>query len=65
MANGIRHGRSSRFRFTLKCEDKQLRFLLLSDGEPFTSAVPGFGLRVMMERVELLGGSVALRPSTG
>jgi len=63
LTNGIRHGRSSRFRFTLKREDKQLRFLLVSDGEPFVSAAPGFGLNSMMKRVELLGGSVALRSS--
>lgn len=63
LTNGIRHGRSSRFRFMLKREDNQLRFLLVSDGEPYASAAPGFGLSSMMERVELLGGSVELRPS--
>lgn len=63
LTNGVRHGRSSRFRFTLKREDNQLHFLLVSNGEPFVSVTPGFGLSSMMERVELLGGTVALRPS--
>lgn len=63
LTNGIRHGGSSSFCFNLKCEDSELRFLLVSDGEPFEGAVPGFGLSSMMERVELLGGSVSLSPS--
>lgn len=63
LTNGIRHGRCSRFRFTLRTAGETLQFRLVSDGEPYGSAEPGFGLTSMMERVELLGGKVSIRSS--
>lgn len=63
LTNGIRHGGSRRFQFKLYCEDDNLFFRLTNDGEPFSSAQPGFGLSSMMERVELLGGTVTFRDS--
>lgn len=63
LTNGIRHGRGERFRFTLRTSDGKLMFRLVNDGLPFGSETPGFGLTAMMERVELLGGSVAIRSS--
>src|SRR5690606_40072049 len=64
LTNGIRHGHSSSFQLTLHCLDSELRFLLVSDGEPYQAEALGFGLSSMLERVELLGGTVDLRPST-
>lgn len=61
LTNGIRHGRCSRFCFTLQLAGETLRFRLTSDGEPFGSAAPGFGLTSMKERAELLGGIVSIR----
>jgi len=63
LTNGIRHGRCARARFTLRPCGKTLRFRLVCDGKPFGSAVPGFGLSSMIERVKLLGGSVDVRSS--
>ncbi|OUS71945.1 hypothetical protein B1748_25915 [Paenibacillus sp. MY03] len=65
LTNGIRHGRSYRFRFRIACEENELRFSLSNDGEPYEQSAPGFGLSSMMERVELLGGSVSVRASAG
>lgn len=63
LTNGIRHGGSRRFRFTLLYSAAELSFRLVSGGEPFGSAVHGFGLTSMMERVELLGGKVSIGSS--
>lgn len=63
LTNGIRHGKCTCARFTLRTTANALHFQLISDGEPFGSAVPGFGLSSMMERVELLGGEVDIRSS--
>lgn len=63
LTNGIRHGHSRSFRFSLGVDGEQLRFLLVSDGEPLGSAEPGFGLGSMMERVNLLGGEMSFRSS--
>lgn len=63
LTNGIRHGRCACARFELRFSGKTLRFRLVSDGEPYGSAVPGFGLSSMIERVKLLGGEVAIRSS--
>lgn len=63
LTNGIRHGGSRRFRFTLLYGADELSFRLVSGGEPFGSAVHGFGLTSMMERVELLGGKVSIGSS--
>ncbi|CAH1189923.1 hypothetical protein PAECIP111893_00021 [Paenibacillus plantiphilus] len=63
LTNGIRHGHSRSFRFTLGMDGELLRFLLVSDGEPLGTAKPGFGLASMMERVQLLDGEMSLRSS--
>lgn len=63
LTNGIRHGNCSRFRFSLQSAGNMLQFRLVSDGEPFGTAAPGFGLTSMMERVKLLDGEVNIRSS--
>ncbi|WP_020617959.1 sensor histidine kinase [Paenibacillus daejeonensis] len=61
LTNAIRHGRCTHARFTLQVVRDLLQFRLVSDGEPFGAAAPGFGLNSMTERVELLGGEVLIR----
>lgn len=63
LTNGIRHGKCTCARFVIRVVDHTLHFELISDGEPFGTAVPGFGLSSMMERIELLGGEVHIRSS--
>lgn len=63
LTNAIRHGKCTHARFAIRATAHTLHFQLISDGEPFGSAVPGFGLSSMMERVELLGGEVHIRSS--
>lgn len=63
LTNGMRHGGSRQFWFTLRHSGNALHFRLVNDGEPFGSAAPGFGLTSMKERVELLGGKVSIDTS--
>jgi len=63
LTNSIRHGKCARASFSLHSFDGTLRFLLVSDGKPFGSAAPGFGLSSMIERVKLLGGGVEIQSS--
>ncbi|MFC4597402.1 sensor histidine kinase [Cohnella hongkongensis] len=63
LTNSIRHGRCAKARFSLRPSGGKLRFRLISDGKPYGSAVPGFGLSAMIERVRLLGGEVDIRSS--
>lgn len=63
LTNGIRHGKCARASFSLRRAGGMLRFRLVSDGEPYGSAVPGFGLSSMIERVKLLGGGVVIGSS--
>lgn len=63
LTNGIRHGKCDQVRFSLHSSDGMLRFRLVSDGEPYGAAVPGFGLSSMIDRVKLHGGGVDIRSS--
>jgi signal transduction histidine kinase len=63
LTNGIRHGGSKQFWFELRLAGDMMLFRLVSGGEPFGEAVPGFGLSSMMERVELLDGKVTIGSS--
>lgn len=65
LTNGIRHGNSRRFAFSLRREGPWIRFVLDNDGAPFGDAKLGFGLTAMMERVQLLGGAVEIGPTAG
>lgn len=66
LTNGIKHGRCSRFWFSVHLSGETLRFRLINDGEPFdTDSSRGFGLTSMEERFELLGGSVTIKAAEG
>lgn len=63
LTNSIRHGKCAHAYFSLQSSNGILRFRLVSDGEPYGSAIPGFGLSSMIERVKLLGGVVVIQSS--
>ncbi|MFC4302212.1 sensor histidine kinase [Cohnella boryungensis] len=60
LTNGIRHGRCSRFRYTIATEMEEAVIRLWNDGRPFGFAKPGFGLTTMRERIHLLGGTMSI-----
>lgn len=60
LTNGIRHGKATRFDFSLKKEEGFIYFRLANDGEPYGGEEFGFGLKTMRERVESLNGTLQL-----
>jgi signal transduction histidine kinase len=67
ITNGIRHGKSTAFVFSLKRTKKRIEFLLQDNGVGAEQIVPGFGLSTMEERIKELGGifSVCSKPGEG
>ncbi|OZQ78981.1 AAA family ATPase [Paenibacillus odorifer] len=60
LTNGIRHGKSAEFHFSLESVGANLQFRLKDCGLGMSPIVMGFGLRTMKERVEQLGGSLSI-----
>lgn len=60
LTNGIRHGKATRFDFSLKAEGNIIYFQLTNNGEPYTGQEFGFGLNTMRERIERLNGTMHL-----
>ncbi|MEK5399906.1 AAA family ATPase [Paenibacillus sp. FSL K6-2859] len=60
LTNGIRHGKSTQFHFSLESVGANLQFRLKDSGLGASPIVMGFGLRTMKERVEQLGGSLSI-----
>lgn len=60
LTNGIRHGKSVEFHFSLESVGANLQFRLKDCGLGMSPIVMGFGLRTMKERVEQLGGSLSI-----
>jgi signal transduction histidine kinase len=66
LTNGLRHGASTRFRFTLARDAGRIRFVLEDNGNTPSQLVYGFGLNAMKERVEDVGGTMRIvRRDTG
>ncbi|WP_258358985.1 AAA family ATPase [Moorella sulfitireducens] len=67
LTNGIRHGGSRSFYFSLTEENGTARFLLQDYGKGAEEIHPGFGLTSMRERVKELEGemSISARPGAG
>ena len=65
ITNGIRHGKSVRFEFSLDEVDGTIRFRLKDDGKGAERIVAGFGLSAMQRRVEQLGGSLEIETAPG
>ncbi|MBW5447976.1 response regulator [Cohnella sp. CFH 77786] len=65
LTNGIRHGGSASFTFTLTHGNGKMYFRLSSDGEPVPEGSAfGFGLSAMDDNVRRMGGQLTLE-STG
>jgi signal transduction histidine kinase len=61
LTNGIRHGLSTYFHFSLTYHEEVLRFVLSDNGHPPLEIVYGYGLNAMKERVEDVGGTFSIR----
>jgi signal transduction histidine kinase len=60
LTNGIRHGSSTVFQFSLTHQGEYIQFTLSDNGKPPFQIVPGFGLNAMKERVEDVGGKLRI-----
>ncbi|NOU91776.1 hypothetical protein GC093_00785 [Paenibacillus sp. LMG 31456] len=60
LTNGIRHGSSTYFQFTLTNHSDHIRFKLSDNGKSPLQIVYGFGLNAMKERVEDVGGELSI-----
>jgi signal transduction histidine kinase len=60
LTNGIRHGSSTHFQFSLSYQADLIRFRLSDNGNSQSPIVPGFGLNAMQERVEDVDGELAI-----
>jgi signal transduction histidine kinase len=60
LTNGIRHGSSTYFHFSLTHRAEYIRFILSDNGKPPFQIVHGFGLNAMKERVEDVGGELSI-----
>ncbi|MFC4600700.1 sensor histidine kinase [Cohnella hongkongensis] len=64
LTNGLRHGDSRRFDFSLEAGASSLHFRLTSDGRTYTPSEFGFGLKAMSERIAELGGIMEIAPGS-
>ncbi|NQX69166.1 hypothetical protein HQN90_23830 [Paenibacillus alba] len=60
LTNGIRHGASTHFQFSLTLHTAFLRFVLSDNGKSPIHIIHGFGLNAMKERVEDVGGELSV-----
>lgn len=60
LTNGIRHGSSTYFQFSLTCDTERIRFILSDNGKLSSPIVHGFGLNAMKERVADVGGELSI-----
>ncbi|WP_214626328.1 histidine kinase [Paenibacillus agaridevorans] len=67
LTNGLRHGGAKAFSFTLIFEAGQYRFRLADNGVGAKTIEPGFGLKMMRDRVKQLHGKldIELEPGKG
>jgi signal transduction histidine kinase len=69
LTNAVKHGNASRVELTAEEGDGEIRIVIRDDGEGFDPLAPtaGRGLTGMRERIELLGGEIAVssRPGEG
>jgi signal transduction histidine kinase len=60
LTNGIRHGSSTYFQFSLTHHAEYIRFMLSDNGKAPLQIIYGFGLNAMKERVEDVGGELSI-----
>ncbi len=60
ITNGIKHGRSTVFVFTLFQQEDYIEFLLQDNGKGCSAVIQGFGLKSMQERVKEVNGTMSI-----
>lgn len=65
LTNGIKHGKSQSFLFSIRHEKDHILFALKDDGTGCDSLKFGFGLNSMKERVEEINGQLTVDSSVG
>lgn len=65
LTNGIKHGKSTAFVFTLKYENGNINFHLQDNGTGCDKIVFGFGLSAMEQRIRGVGGVLNISSSYG
>lgn len=63
--NAVRHGHCHQIRIEVDCLVDQLVATVTDDGVGCAHCQPGFGLRGMQERMQAIGGRIALHPAGG
>lgn len=63
LTNGVRHGKSTEFLFSLRIINEQLQFTLTDNGCGWKGQTFGFGLLGMQERVNEAMGTLTVTPS--
>jgi signal transduction histidine kinase len=65
LTNGIRHGKSSKFKLSIFLKDNYINFNLEDNGCGGDNFQPGFGLSNMKHRVEQLNGTLSVAMEKG
>ena len=66
VTNARRHARNAtRVDVRVEADDAAIRLEVLDDGDPVSSATPGYGMTGMTERATLLGGTCEAGPAPG
>lgn len=58
LTNAIRHGKATQVSIRMSCEHRRLRIIVQDNGIGCEKVTPGFGLRHMRERLQLLNGTL-------
>ena len=61
LANAVKHAAAEQISINLAVQDGRLEITVTDDGAGLATAVPGFGLRSLQDRVAALDGTVTLR----
>lgn len=65
ITNGIRHGKSTHFHFTLHIRGKFMEFKLVDNGVGVEKIEYGFGLNAMRNRILMLNGELTVKTEKG
>lgn len=65
LTNANRHGHATKAAVTFRLDEGKLKIKIVDNGQGCQETVPGFGLRHMRERLDLLHGSLACRSENG
>jgi len=65
LTNAMRHGRASRVWIVMDKKDGEIELSIKDDGIGCTKLVNGFGTKHIMERIQMLNGSVEYKSDNG